>query len=339
MNKNKIIRIVNTQESNVLDIRFWPTDICNYDCGYCFPGSKDAVYRYPKNIDTVIKNFRRLFDVHNEKFGKNTYLINLVGGGEPTMWPHLGQFCREIKEQHDVRIQVTSNGSRTLRWWEENSEHIDKAVLSCHHEFVNIEHFISVADMLYRKGVIINSIMLMDATAWDKCVGLINKMLRSKELWIVEAKSVVESPGKDINSYTPDQLAYINPSLKRIPPGEWILPRMDVLSVVKSVAIFDDGSAVSCRPETHINGRWNFFHGWKCDVAKENLVISYDGSVKGSCQEQLFKGSNLNIFSEDFIDEFDMSMFKLDSIICPRINCPCQPDTHISKSKTSMGVS
>lgn len=60
----KIIRIVNVQEPNVLDIRFWPTDICNYNCNCCFPESKDGVNRYHKNIDTIVKNFRKLFDVY-----------------------------------------------------------------------------------------------------------------------------------------------------------------------------------------------------------------------------------------------------------------------------------
>lgn len=330
----KIIRIISTQESNVLDIRFWPTDICNYDCSYCFPESKDGIYRYPKNIDTIIKNFRLLFDVYNEKFGKDTFLINLVGGGEPTMWPHFEQFCKEIKEKHNVKLQVTTNASRTLRWWQENSRYLDRAVLSCHHEFVDIDHFIAVADLLYDVGININSLMLMDAKAWDKCVSLVDRMLDSSRPWCVEVKSVVDSPGHDINSYNEDQLKYVKNSLKRIPPSDWILPRLDILSVHKSVAIFNDDTATACRPETHINNKWNYFYGWKCNVSLENLVISYDGSVKGSCQESLFRDCNLNIFSESFQEEFDKTSFQLAPISCPRVSCGCQPDTHITKTKT-----
>jgi len=329
----RIIKIINSQEPNVLDIRFWPTDICNYNCSYCFPGSKDAVFRYPKNIDTIIKNFKKLFDIYGEKFNKNIFHINLVGGGEPTLWPHFGQFCKEIKERHNVKIQVTTNGSRSIRWWEENSTYIDKAVLSCHHEFVDIDHFNKVGDLLYRKGIVINSLMLMDSTAWDKCVSLVDKMRESGEPWFIEVKSVVDSPGRDINSYTEDQLAYVKTALKRIPPGEWLLPRLDLLSLHKSVAMFDDDTIMLCRAETHINSKWNYFYNWKCNVSLENLVISYDGSVSGSCQEDLFKGCKLNIFSETFSAEFDQAAFKLDTIVCPRINCSCQPDTHITKSK------
>lgn len=333
MNK-KIVKIINIQEPNVLDIRFWPTDICNYDCSYCFPGSKDGVYRYPKNIDTVIRNFRKLFDVYNEKFHKDTFHINLVGGGEPTLWPHFEQFCKEIKEQHNVKIQVTTNGSRSLRWWEENCHYLDKAVLSCHHEFVDIDHYIEVANLLYRKNVIINSLMLMDAQHWEKCTSLVDKMMTSEEPWIIEVKSVVDSPGRDIGSYNEEQLKYVRHALKRIPPSEWVLPRIDSFGVHKSIALFDDDTSMACRAESHINNKWNNFYNWKCNVSIENLVISYDGSVTGSCQEKLFKDCNLNIFSENFESEFDRESFNLSTIRCPKVSCSCQPDTHITKSKT-----
>jgi organic radical activating enzyme len=333
MNK-KIIKIQSAQESNVLDIRFWPTDICNYDCSYCFPNSKDGVYRYPKNVGTVVKNFRKLFDIYNQKFGKDTFLINLVGGGEPTLWPYFKEFCDEIKKHHNVKLQVTSNGSRTLRWWEENTSTIDKVVLSCHHEFVDLKNYIEVADYLHRSGKIVTALVLMDAVHWDKCINIVDTMMTtSKEQWIIETKSVVDSPGHDINSYSQEQLDYIKMALKRVPTSDWLIPRLGFLNPFKSIAMFDDQSIMACKPETHINSRWNNFYNWKCNVTMENLVISYDGSVTGSCQEDLFKDCKLNMFSETFEQEFDQAAFDLAPISCPRVSCSCQPDTHITKSK------
>ena len=158
---------------------------------------------------------------------------------------------------------------------------------------------------MYRRGVIINSLMLMDATAWDKCVSLVDRMHQSEEPWVIEVKSVVDAPGMDINSYTQEQLDYVKTALKRVPPSDWILPRLDMFSVHKSVALFDDGSAMPCRAETHINSKWNYFYNWRCNVSLENLVISYDGSVTGSCQEEVFKDCKLNIFSDSFEKDFN----------------------------------
>jgi organic radical activating enzyme len=330
----KIIRIINTQEPNVLDIRFWPTDICNFDCSYCFPNSKDAIYRYPKNIKTVIKNFRLLFDFYKEKFSKDEFRVNLVGGGEPTLWPHFKEFCEGIKETHKIRLQVTTNGSRTLRWWEENYQLLDKVVLSTHHEFCNIEHQKRVADFIFSKDIIVDALVLMDHMHWDKCVNIVESFKQSKYPWIVEVKAIVDSPGRDVNSYTSEQLEYMKNSFKRLPDSDWVIKKIDLLNPFKSVALFDDGSAKAFKPDEYISSKKNGFYNWKCDVAKENLVITYDGSVSGSCQERIFKNSNLNMFSETFEVDFLKAQVELDTITCSSLLCGCTPDTHISKSRS-----
>ena len=213
------IKVISTQDQDILQIRFFPTDICNFSCSYCFPGSGNInKYRYPKNIDTVVKNFRTLFDSYTEKLNKTKFHLIIVGGGEPTMWPHIEQFCKEIKETHNVNINIISNGSRTIRWWGENSKYFDSVTLSCHHEFVDIDHYINVADLLFSKGVKVNALMIMDAKAWDKCVGYVDRMKNSKESWFIEAKAVVDAPGQGMDIYTADLVftIYTNPNGVRI---------------------------------------------------------------------------------------------------------------------------
>ena len=103
------IKVISTQDSNILQVRFFPTDICNFACSYCFSGSGNInKFRYPKNIKTVIKNFRTLFDEYTQKLNKTKFNLIIIGGGEPTMWPHIEQFCKEIKETHNVNINIIS---------------------------------------------------------------------------------------------------------------------------------------------------------------------------------------------------------------------------------------
>lgn len=331
----ELFKIVTTQDPDLLDIRFWPTDICNFNCAYCFPGSVTNKLRYPKNINTVIKNFRLLFDSYIQKHNKTKFKINIVGGGEPTLWPHFAQFCKEIKEKHEVRIQLTTNGSRTVRWFTDNTQDVDEVVLSYHHKDADIDNFIAVGDYLFERGTDVTALVLMDALNWSGCVKAVEIMKQqSKHKWIIQAKEVVDAPEHDISSYSQDQLDYLQQSLKRIPDSEWVISNIHRFRVHESIAMYKNDSVIPATPNKYIVDKVNYFKGWKCNVAIENLVITHDGGVTGSCQEQVFKDSNINMFSEDFEERFNKERFSLDTIVCPRDCCACQPDTHITKWQT-----
>ena len=325
------IKIISTQESSTLQIRFWPTDICNFNCSYCFPGSHDAKFRFPKNVSTVIKNFRILFDLYTAKLGKTKFHLIIVGGGEPTLWPHIEQFCKEIKEQHNVLTTIITNGSRTLRWWKDNMTYFDDVVLSTHHEFVDIEHQCAVGDLLYSADIKVTGLMLMDATSWDKCVAMVDRMKQSKKPWFIEAKAVVDAPEHGMDVYTDEQLEYLSAGIKRLPSSDWLLKRLADIRMHESVVLFDDGTASVARPHDIIVNKWNYFQGWSCNVALETLLIKYDGSVTGSCQAPIFANDTINLFSETFEQDFKANMdFK--PIKCPLVHCGCQPETHVTKS-------
>jgi molybdenum cofactor biosynthesis enzyme MoaA len=321
------IRIISTQEKNLLQVRFWPTDICNFNCSYCFPGSHDNKYRYPKNTDIVVNNFKKLFDYYSNELGKTKFHLTISGGGEPTLWPELEKFCKNIKEEHDVYITLVSNGSRTLRWWSENSMYFDDVVLSFHHEFSDIDHHISVADLLFEKNLKVTSLVLMDASNWEYCVSVVEKMKSSQCPWYIQTKEIVDAPGKGVEDYNEEQTKYITESIKRIPDSQWILKRIDDVKMYPSVVLFDDGSAESSRPHTIIVNRWNKFKNWSCNLAQESIVVTAEGKLLGSCTAKIFD-KDINIFSLDF-DLSDKTLYK--KISCPFESCICQPDTHISK--------
>ena len=316
------IRVISTQQPEVLEVRFFPTDICNYSCSYCWPGSGNVnKFRYPKDVDLVIGNFRKLFDFY-KTFGKTKFRLTIAGGGEPTLWPGLEQFCKEIKETHNVYISIVSNGSRTVRWWEENSAYFDDAVLSCHHEFVDIEHFVNVADVLFANGIKVTSLVLMDATAWDKCAGLIDTMKSSQLPWIIEAKPIVDAPGRGTDVYTTEQLEFFG--IKRLPSSEWIVEQLADARTHESVVLFNDNSARAVRPHEILTNKWNDFKGWDCSVGVEAISITAEGKVLGSCQLPVFN-TTPNIFSENF------TLTSPKTVICTMDQCVCQPDTHVSK--------
>lgn len=329
----ELTRIISTTPNNVLDIRFWPTDICNFNCDYCFPGSVLNINKFPKNIKTVIKNFRLLLDEYEKSHGKDFFRINIAGGGEPALWPYLAEFCAEIKKYHSVQLKLTTNGSRKTKWFEENTKDIDKFTMSCHYKEVDIDLFIKNCDFLWKRGSHVGALMLMDAKNWDRCIELLECMYTSVHSWPIQAKEVVDAPGLDFDSYTDEQKKFFKNSLKRLPDSDWILDNINELSYYQSIALYNNNDAEPCGPNHYISTGSNFFKGWKCSVAIENLVIAHDGKISGSCQEEIFKDANLNLFSENFEELFNRSKLDLAEIICPRNCCSCQPDTHISKRK------
>tara|TARA_B110000858_G_scaffold81166_1_gene94098 strand:+ start:248 stop:721 length:474 start_codon:yes stop_codon:yes gene_type:complete len=152
-----IIKIVNTREEDYIAITYFPTDICNFDCTYCFPGSHPSKYRYRKDTDFVIENFKKLFAFYKLKFNKSKIYFEIAGGGEPTLWPDLLKFCKEIKKVPDLSIALVCNGSRTLRWWNTIIPYIDEVMLSYHNEFTKTEHYINVADLIWENGKKVNA--------------------------------------------------------------------------------------------------------------------------------------------------------------------------------------
>lgn len=321
------IKVISTQESNVLQVRFFPTDICNYNCSYCFAGSHDGIYRYPTDVDTIIKNFKILFDYYKNNFNKTVFHLVIAGGGEPTLWPGLDLFCKKIKDVYDVRITIVSNGSRTTQWWSDNSMYFDKAILSCHHEFVDINHFIEVADLLFESGTDVTALALMDAEHWNTCVSNIDCMQNSKYSWYIQAKVIVDAPGKGADAYTSDQHAYINNSLKRIPTSDWLLPRIHELKLHDSVVLFNDESSIVAQSHTILLNQWNGFYGWECKIGLESISIDVSGLLKAACGLSMFV-EDLNIFSKDF-----KINYKPKNIKCTNVLCTCQPDTHATKTR------
>jgi organic radical activating enzyme len=308
-----IERIVSTKSKHELEITYWPTDICNFNCPYCFAGSTEGKYRYPKDLEAELLKFKNLFARYSQ-LGKTQFNLTIAGGGEPTLWPQLEDFCEGIKQLGNVKINLISNGSRTVSWWERNAKFLDCVILSCHVHEVDIKHHIEVADALFERKINVIAMMVMDSTKWDTCIEYISNMLGSSHLWTIQVKEVVESSGRDINSYNQEQLDYIKQPIKRLEPSDRILQHIGDYAMVESVGLYKDGSAQVANTNKYINGKENHFKDWKCSFPIERIAIAPSGKIKGSCGV-----------------EFDIN--DPAPVICNRESCVCPPDTHVTKTR------
>lgn len=325
-----ITEIKTTQADNILEIRWAMSNVCNYKCRYCYPGSNEGNYKYPKNTEGMIKNFSHLFDVYTKVLGKTKFQLKILGG-EPTLWPELDVFIRGIKEKHDVYVSIITNGSRTLRWWKENGSCIDNICLSYHKQQASLDHIISVADILYELEKKVTVHVLMDNECWDECVNDIETMKKtSKYPWIIQAKKIVPTP-THIPVYTDEQIKYLNKAVKRLPPVTWFLKRIKFL-FDGTIRLFEskytkDNKTRYAKPWHYIVNNENKFMGYECNMGIESLYINWDGSLGSSCSQKLF-GDKYSIFDLDFTESFNPE-FK--PIICKQQTCYCATETHVSK--------
>lgn len=342
----KPIKIISTQKSNILEIRWNPNNVCNYKCEYCFPGTNTGEYLSPKNLDLVIKNFNHMIKRYKEQLGK-TKIHLMMAGGEPTLWKDLSIFIREIKKENDIYLTLNTNGSRTLRWWKEYGHLIDNAHLSYHISQADPDHMIAVADTLFEYNKKVTVKVLMARDRWQEGLDVIEYMKKnSKHKWFIMTGEVIEPEVMNLAGIkvidandiqlTTDQKKFLKNSLKRIPSLLWLWKNRKLvfggqIRLYESLAYFENGKNLKAKSNTYINNNWNNFEGWSCDIGLDSVYIHWDGEIKGSCMQTIYGlDYAYNILDDDFVEKFNPE-FK--PSICTKKNCYCSPETHISKFK------
>lgn len=334
----EIVSIKNKQKDYLLNIRWNPNNVCNFKCRYCFPESNTGTHRSPQDLNLVIENFTYMLNDY-KRIGKTKFHF-MIAGGEPTLWKELGYFMKEMKKRFDIYFTVISNGSRTLRWWEEHAKEIDDAHLTLHLGEGNVDHMISVADALYKAGSKTSVKVLMDPEHWNKGVEYVEYMKKnSKYPWFIQVAEVIEQDDIFFRStgkrYTEEQLKYIEKEDKRWPNFFWFVKNFKLLKeqlrLYDSIGTYDNGKTIKAKPGTYLGLDAHHFKGWKCNIGLETVYIDWAGEIKGSCNAHVFNRTPYyNILDKNFKNEFKVVK---EPVTCPYSNCNCLPETHVTKFK------
>jgi organic radical activating enzyme len=321
----KIIKIDSNTPSNFLRIELFLSNLCNYKCWYCFPGCNEGTVNWPE-LELLKKNLGHLLKYYKDKQNKEVILLHIIGG-EPTLWSKLGEFVKYFKEIHNCLISISTNGSRTYRWWDEYGHYMDHIMFSCHHENMDNNHIIKVMDLLYSKDVNVSAMVLMDAYQWDKCVSIVEDLKNSQYRWSITAINLITDKFK----YTDEQKKYLEHADKRMPDLEYWhrtnkRPRED------STITFDDGERLQVNDNWVALNNLNYFYNWECSLGIETFYIDTDGYIRGACNQYLYNlDYRYNIFDSDFTNLFKPNIVP---VICKRANaCTCQPEINASKKK------
>lgn len=109
---------------------------CNFNCSYCWPAvhnNTDKHYDY----DVIIETIDRAID----EWAEGDSIRWNFGGGEPTLHPKFMDIIKYLKSRNQWTM-ITTNGSRTTRYWREACKYLNTINFSCHFESIDIDLFI-----------------------------------------------------------------------------------------------------------------------------------------------------------------------------------------------------
>ncbi len=288
---------------------------CNYDCKFCGSQYKDGSQRwlsldlYKKYTDNIIK----------ECNGSPTWFQ--ITGGEPTLFPDLLELLSYIKSKGPY-ISLISNGSRTLRWWEElkNAEVLDTLFITCHtNQLTEYSRIVDILNLFHSKPVETICLITYDQTTIDRAI-------EAKKV-IVEntgATVLVKVMSNDKIVYTDEQFNEIgltsnNQEKKR----SKMKPNVPVEHAMTNniTVTFDNGTSRNTTPQYLLKTNANNFFDWKCNAGNDNARIIVDKIYRGVCEEGGI---------QDTLDNFK---FNTDSIVCKKKSCVCHTDIVIKKER------
>lgn len=268
---------------------------CTYKCSYCNSDFNGGNHAYPSK-EKVLEVFKR--------FPLSTVMLL---GGEPTFHPDFEDIVQN--KPKTLNLQIFSNASRPIAFWERTVDYLDSIYLTYHIEYAIPLRFKDIAEVCGPKLARINLPMMPDR--WNECLSAYD-FLRSNN-FKVSPKVVLDDFGaassKYSSKYTKEQLA-------------WVDQKQD--DDFKNIIFYNSKQEAigKSNPANLLSQKLTDFNGWLCDSPKQNININASGQVYDTaCGQRKLLGS--------LKDGFDPST---ESTVCVQNFCWCYSDIHASKT-------
>lgn len=286
---------------------------CSYACSYCPADLHDGTLAWQTSA-SIIAFYDTLHAHYTAHRGKQVWLQ--FTGGEPTMHPHIVKLL-EHATARDFKVSLISNASRTVRFWEKISPHLDSVILTYHNEFAEIAHFQKVGVMVAAQmPVHINVTMHPDRfdRTFDEALSLRDAMPSAS----ISLKPLRVDFRTELFEYTAEQLQRMTDGVPVGKAFDGTTPRGTM-----TVSGGDVPAPVRMRANEFIIRNENRWAGYRCNAGLESLRIKADGGVtRAVCSV----GGELGRLGQPI---------RLPSapIICNASACGCVADILITKSR------
>tara|TARA_B110000503_G_scaffold43199_1_gene70693 strand:+ start:1899 stop:2915 length:1017 start_codon:yes stop_codon:yes gene_type:complete len=330
----KPIQIINNDYTHKLHIGFIIGTTCNYKCHYCFDGCNDGKYRFPADVELLKTNLAYIINFYRDNVNKTDIRLHITGG-EPTLWPELGEFTQYVTQETGAKVSLSTNGTRTLRFWKQYARYFDDIGISIHNERCNPNHIIEVMDEVYNNSpdVLINGTVLMDPFNWDKSAAIAEQLIAHPTPWVLKVRPVLFDG--EMKHFSQDQIEFMRRKVEKIPPLDRI-DRYKELGVIQQdepdiKVLLDNGTEVKYNTFNILENNWQHFEGWECNLGIDRFAIERDGAIQGACgQKTLFNlDHSLNIYDPSLPNKYTLDMIR--PTICQQRQCLCATDIRLPK--------
>jgi hypothetical protein len=234
-------------------------------------------------------------------------------GGEPTLWPKFESFCKDIcTHPEKTSVQFTSNGSRTVRYWENFSAPVDTLGFSFHPEFANEDHYFNILKVLHNKYNV-KVFLMMPPQYYSKIKQFYHRIENSDLNIDVAIKLIKNHNGSGL-------VCGYNNEHKHFSMNRLNRSKVDYIDDLQP--LYNNKTFI---PQDLVNSGKDKFKGWNCNIGIDRVSIKSNGDVYGStCYITPPYG---NIYTDTDI------VLPTEPTICTREYCGCGADVAISKEE------
>lgn len=315
MNEYNRLEHFDKKHKDIMVVNWCMGNTCNFSCSYCPDDLHNGTNKWydlekVKNFcDKVIKHYR----------DKTIYFE--FTGGEVTLWPKFQELCTYLKSKN-VKIGFISNGSRTIRWWEEILDKVDHVCLSFHSEFGDKEHFHKVVNLCADK-IRTHVNIMMKPEVFNELYELSTKLIKINNISIALQPLLINF-GEKVYPYNEYQNHILNKQHELLFKHIKHKKTFDIYRGAMSMINDDLNTKINISPHQLISENKNKWKGWNCSAGLEQIVVDKDGLIyRGWCHE----GGKLGHVTDDFIS------FPTEQIICNKNACHCNFDIMCTKEK------
>lgn len=313
MELNKL-EYANPKKKNFLLVEVSLGNVCNHSCSYCPKILHDGSEGWLN-----VNDLKRFTWALKTQYPEKDICFKMLGG-EPILYPHYKLFTEFLK-QENITISIITNGSRTIRWWNDTKDLIDGMSMSFHPEHSDISHFKNVIEVFNGQIPIFVHVLMLPELFEKSCDAFEFILTANFKNVYVRPKVIFPDFGPDLINYTKEELDIIDSFFHKTHLGD-----VDgkLMTHGEMIGHFSDGSIKGASLSQMLVKQENSFIGWKCFAGVDNLIVDVYGKIfRGQCR---VGGKVGNIKDEIYT-------FPLEPIICDKQFCTCITDMNIRKTK------